>query len=438
MRLAVLALLALLVATGAAPSNTKGSEAAPSNTKGRPTAPTPTAGSRADSADRRRSEAAPSNTKGSEAAPAAQGSVVLGQVTNGTFGGSVPADLPVFLHVFSDVEETGSYEATVTADGSFRFDDLSIAEGETVVVRIVYQGVPYFSDLHIAEPGQQVHSLPITIYETTEGLTDVLITQMHVFVSGADDRLRIGEHYLISNTGDRTCVGVEDSSTGRRATLTFTLPDGAGGLRFDGPGLGERFLERPGGLADTRPIPPGSAVVEAFFHYDLSGRERLRVERVFDVPVESIVLVVPEDGVSVDGEDITSAGTLDTEMGAALSYIAGPLAPGEPLVFTVIAGPRASEVSPAGGAPSSSARAEIALGLVTLAAAVVATYLLLRSPAPGPPPIQARPLVEAIAALGARFAAGDVLETAYRQRRASLLVRLRALLWTDRREHIHD
>ena len=380
----------------------------------------------------------PFTMKVGEAAPATQGSVVMGQVTNGTFGGRVPSDLLVFLHVFSGVEETGTYETTVTADGSFRLDGLTIAEGETVVVRTVYQGVPYFSDLHTAGPGQQVYSLPVTIYETTEDLADVLITQMHVFVSEAGDRLQVGEHYLVSNAGDRTCVGGEDRGTGRRTTLTFTLPGGAGGLRFDGPGLGERFLERPGGFADTRPIPPGSAAVEVFFHYDLPSRGRLRVERVFDVPVESLVLVVPEDGVSLDGEDIISAGTLDTGMGAALSYTAGPLAAGEPLIFTVVARPQPSAASKTDGVPSRNARAETALGLLVLAVAVVATYLLLRSPVPGPPPPRARPLVAAIAALDARFAAGDVSEIAYRQRRGSLLARLRALLRADQPEHIRD
>jgi len=319
------------------------------------------------------------------AAPTPQGIGVMGQVTNGTFGGRVPSDLLVFLHVFSGVEETGTYETTVTADGSFRFDGLAIAEGESVVVRAVYQGVPYFSDLCTVEPGQHVRSLPIVIYETTEDLADVLITQMHVFVSEAGDRLQVGEHYLVGNAGDRTCVGGEDSSTGRRTTLTFTLPDGAGDLRFDGPGLGERFLGRAGGFVDTRPIPPGPAEVEIFFRYHLPSRDRLRVERVFDVPVESLVLVVPEDSVSLTGEDITSAGTLDMEMGTALSYTAGPLAAGEPLLFTVVARPQPSAVSKTDSVLSRNARAEIALGLIALAVAIVATYLLLRPPTSGGP-----------------------------------------------------
>lgn len=368
-------------------------------------------------------------TTGWAPAPQEGRAAVVGQVTNGTSGGTVPAGLLVTLHVSVGVEETGTYTATLAADGAFRFDDLAVEGGEMFVTRVVYQDVAYISDLATFDPGQEELSLPVVIYETTEDSSSILVTQLHVFISMVEERLQIEEYYLVSNTGDRTYIGVEDAETGQRVTLTITPPDGAESMRFDNAGLGERYLEREEGFADTEPILPGTATVEVLLDYDLPYREGLRVERTFDVPVASVVLVLPDEGMALEGAGLTPEGTMDTQMGPALSYIAGPLAVGEPLAFTLVARSQVVAPSaPAGSSPARNTAREISVGLVALAAAMVAVYLLWRSPPPGALPARARPLVEAIAALDADFEAGQVAEKSYRNKRKTLKRQLRALL----------
>jgi len=271
--------------------------------------------------------------------------------------------------------------------------------------------------------------------DVTEDPSAILITQLHIFMTRVEDRLQVEEYYLVSNTGDQTYVGVADPETGQRATLTFALPEGAEGLSFDGPGLGERYLELEMGFADTEPIPPGTATVEVLFRYELFYREGLCVERVFDVPVDSVVLVLPGEGLVLEGAKLTPEGTLDTQMGPALSYTSGPLAVGEPLaftIFTIAARPQtAVPPAPVGSSPARNTAREISIVLVALAAAVVVVYLLWRSPPPGPLPAQARPLVEAIAVLDMDFAAGRVTEKVYRQKRRALKQRTRACYNND-------
>ncbi len=365
-------------------------------------------------------------------APQEVGVVIVGQVTNGSPDGALPVDLPVVLYVFAGMEERESFTTTLAADGSFRFDGLSPEEGESFVVQVVYQGVTYSSDVGAFEAGQQELSLPVTIYETTEDAAAVVVTQLHVFMTGSGDWLQVSEYYLISNTGDRTYIGVEDSEAGRRVTWTVTQPAGAENARFGDAGLGERFLEREAGFADTEPILPGTATAEVLFSYDLPYREGLRVARAFDVPVASVVLVLPDEGMVLEGAGLTLEGTMDTQMGPALSYIAGPLAAGEPLAFTLVAGPAPVPFTSAGGgSPTRNTALEAAVGLVGLAAAVVGIYLLWRPPAPGPLPARARPLVQAIAALDADLEAGQVAEGAYRRERKALVQQLRALLSED-------
>ncbi|MBN1954353.1 MAG: hypothetical protein JW900_04795 [Anaerolineae bacterium] len=271
--------------------------------------------------------------------------------------------------------------------------------------------------------------------QTTGDPSNVSITQLHIFMSRVGDQLQVGEYYQVSNSGEQTYVGVADPATGQRATLVFTLPDEAENLDFNGPGLGERFLELAEGFADTEPVPPGVQTVEVSFSYLLPYQEMLSVERVFSVPVDSVALIFPLGEMVLEGPGLISAGVFETQAGPALSYVAGPLAAGEPLVFTLVPGePPPMSESPAvpiateATVPARDSSREIVVGLAALAAAGVAAYLLWRPSAAVAMPPQARPLVESIAALDADFAAGEVADEAYRRKRRLLKRQLRALL----------
>ncbi|MEA3340292.1 MAG: hypothetical protein U9R15_10030 [Chloroflexota bacterium] len=362
---------------------------------------------------------------------------VTGQVINGTPDGTVPLDLPVVLHTFSGMEETdvhtfsemdetGVYTTTLTSDGSFHFDGLAPEEGDTFTARVVYQGVVYASDFVTLKPEQQEISLPVTIYETTENPADIQITQAHLFITGDGDCIQVGEYYLIGNTGERTYTGVKDPKMERPTTLRFTLPEDAERLKFDGPGLGERFLESEDGFSDTEPIPPGDVTTEVFFSYEFTYREGMLVERAFDAPVASIVILLSDEGLEMKGEGIIPGDSMNTQMGPALSYTAGPLAAGETLAFRLVE--RAAEGQESRGTREQEGGGGVAIGLVSLAAAVAIVYWLWQSPASGPAPAQARPLVEKIAALDVDFEAGKVTEKTYHKKRKALKRQVRANL----------
>ncbi len=365
--------------------------------------------------------------------------IVRGQVSNGTPDGAVPVGLSVTLRLFTEGEQE-TRTATLADDGTFQFEDIPLSVDSALVAHVAYQGVEYASDLVVLEDEEQTAlSLPITIYETTEDPSAVQITQMHEFISLAGDRLQIGEYYMIGNTGDRTYVGqiLETHEERPRITLSFSLPDGATDLFFDetgGSGLGERYVETADGFADTQPIPPGSADVEVLFRYSLSYQEGMSVERVFDAPVASVALLLSEEGLALEGEGVEAAGQLDTQMGPTFSYSAGPLAAGEPLVFSLIA--RSESMPPLsptpsgamGASPARNTALETSLGLVALAVAVAAAYFLWRAPVSQPIPAQARPILNGIVALDADFEAGRVSERAYRRKRAGLEKQLHPFL----------
>lgn len=359
--------------------------------------------------------------------------VVRGRVVNGTPGGGSPEGLEVTLRIFDAGAVAETLTAPVAADGSFLFDGLSAGEGATFLAEVTYRGVGYFSESVVLEAGQQELELPVTVYEVTEDPATVRVTQLHIFMSRVGDRLQVGEYYLIGNGGDRTYIGSESPEAGARVTLRFTLPAEAEGLSFDGPGLGERFVGLEEGFADTRPVPPGQVSLEVFFRYELPYREGLEVRRAFPVPVASVVVIMPQGELTLEGTKLTSAGTVDTQMGPSFSYTAGPLAAGEELVFTLVPAPPSSAVeptasAPTGGLPTRDVARENAIGAVALAVAAVGAYMLLRPGSPGPIPPRIRPLVERIAALDERFEAGEIGEEAYRMEREKLKRQARNLL----------
>jgi hypothetical protein len=262
-----------------------------------------------------------------------------------------------------------------------------------------------------------------------EGPPEIEITQLHIFVNNVGDRVQVTEYYLLSNSGDQVFEGDEDRATGATVTLAFSLPPEAEGLTFDGPGLGERFVALDGGFADTTPIPPGTATVDVLFEYELAFREGVVIERTFGAPVSSIVLVSADPALAIEGVGIHPMGTIDTELGPAQSYEAGPLALGETLTLTVAASPLQQADAPPTAVPGRDASREIVIGLVTLAAALPAAYLLWRSSVPSqPPPGPVRAAVDGIAALDAEFEAGSIKETAYRHRREALKRQAQRLL----------
>jgi hypothetical protein len=159
--------------------------------------------------------------------------------------------------------------------------------------------------------------------------------------------------------------------------------------------------------------------VEASFTYDLPYREGLRLDQVFDLPVNSVVMVLPEGDLAVSGSQLSAGERLETQEGPALSYLAGPLDRGEPLAFAVIPRPPDSSAT----RPTERSNG-LAVGIAALAVAGAASYWLWRPPAPGPVPAHLRSQVEAIAALDQDYEAGLIAETPYRKKRSALKQRL--------------
>ena len=356
---------------------------------------------------------------------------VKGQVVNGTAGGVVPSGLPVTVHVFSENETAGLYSTTVGEDGSFRLDDVTLKEGETIVASVAYGDLTYSSEPTLLESGTEALDVQVTIYETTEDKTGVGVTQLHIFATRSENQIQVGEFYVVGNTTDRTYVGALDAQTNQRITLVYALPNEGEveslryGLEQEG-----RYLRRATSIADTEPVRPGKATVETYLSYELPLVDGLWVERPVPFPVASIVLVLPQaDGIVAQGDQVVSTGSLDTQAGPADSYAVTALEAGETFAFQLAFRAQSSVPATPESIPLGRNRIrEIGIGLASLWVALVAVYLLWRQPEVGPAPAAAIPTISAIAAMDEESEAGGTGNRASRRQRDALKRRLRDLL----------
>ncbi len=172
-------------------------------------------------------------------------------------------------------------------------------------------------------------------------------------------------------------------------------------------------------VVDTAPILPGEVTSEVRFTYDLPLQAAQPLRRTFPVPVQAIVLVAGDTSFSLEGTGLTPMGSDET--GAANAYLAGPLAAGEPLEFTVESAGAASV--PAQRTPTQ----ELGIGMLALAASLAVSYRLWQ-PGPHAIPEAARPLVAALARLDAQHAAGEIPEAIYTRECAALKTQLKSLI----------
>ncbi len=221
-------------------------------------------------------------------------------------------------------------------------------------------------------------------------------------------------------------TALEPESGPTRKTWSVKLPDGASNLQFEHGDLGGRFVSTEDGFADSRPIVPGEASVESTFIYELVPQEGMRIEQSVNVPVRGAVLVMMHEAGELQGDGLSGGEIVETQMGRAVSYAAGPLNAGERLVFRIV--PR--EATAPGPTSFSSWRGLVA-GIGALLAAGAAVIAMWRTPSPGPVPAAVRDEIAALAALDQAHEQGLLSENTYREKRHSLKQRVRQKLSAD-------
>jgi mono/diheme cytochrome c family protein len=345
------------------------------------------------------------------AAPTAESAVVVaqGQIFNGTSGSEAPADLEVTLHSFDGDVEVRT-QTTLARAGSFAIEVEDPVPGRLYIASTEYGGSTYASQVGELGPESSVVSLPITVYETTADVSSVQVDRLHLLLTQpAENVLEVVELWILSNAGDRTVILAEDGSG-----LTGYLPEGSSQVRFDETNPGQRFRVGEGVFTDTQPLPPGSGAGEWVFSYVLAYDRRLELHRQTELPISSIVILVP-DGMALDAGGLVDTGSREVQGESVHTYSLGGVAAGGGFDLTVSGRPRSTQAAIPGSA--------WALGVAALGAALLVAGWFWFRPRRGPRPAgtsSARDLLMAIAALDRDFEAGMLKEADYKGQRAAL------------------
>jgi hypothetical protein len=220
----------------------------------------------------------------------------------------------------------------------------------------------------------------------------------------------------------------------------FTLPKGATNLQFQDGELGGRYLQTAEGFADTISVQPGAGNYEVLYAYQMAYDGKLELEHPVTLPVEAVVILVPEGSLKIKGEKVQDAGTRDVQNVKYHTYTGGALAAGEMLRLSLSGRPRLS--TPTLAATSNT---NLLIGLTVFGVALIlaGVWLYRRTrlaeeeadegeAAPAADSSQSvEALMDAIIALDDLYQEGQLPEQAYHQRRAELKARLKEMLERD-------
>lgn len=392
-----------------------------------PEGPQPVATTRGDEAE---------TTPEASPAPLATGTV-SGQVVNSS-GEALPAGLNITLHGFDNMQETVTLSTTVQTDGSFIFEGVDMPEGRAYIASMEYAGTIYGSDIAMVEPGTGSLELTVPIFETTTDTSVLSVDRLHIFFEYQEpDTLRVVELYIISNLSDRTLVAESEGEP----VVTFDLPEGVQNLQFEDGALGGRFTETATGFGDTAVIRPGMGQHQVVFAYDLPYQRKLDLSHPVNLPVNAVVILVPEDGLNVKSDQLQDAGARDVQGMTYHMYTSERLNSGETLSVSISGRPSSGGLGLTSGSSSSLVIGLVVFG-VTLIVAGVWLYrrnqvvvedeeldeayvetdaAMLEESMPEDPDA----LMDAIITLDDLYKEGELPEQAYRERREALKEQLR-------------
>lgn len=354
---------------------------------------------------------------------------ITGKVTNGS-GGSVPPDLVVMLHAFDDLETVLTDTTKLKADNTYFFSNVEMVKGRVYITMVNYSGTTYASDVNIAPPHDGTLDMPITIYETTTDTSVIKADRLHLFFDFVDENtIRVVELYIMSNTSNKTLI----PAPGQNITVRFKLPVGSSNLEFQDSVLGERYVATPDGFGDTYSIRPGRGNYQILFSFTMPYNRRLELVQPVLIPVDAVVVLVPEGILKVRSSILKDDGRRDEQGTVYHLYSGNSLEQNAEIHLTLTGQYGGNGFSVLGGSRNGLIAGLVVFGLAFIIAGIwfyrhTRLEELDEEEANAiASPETAEAIMDTIIALDDRYQLGGLPEEAYRERRNELKEKLRTL-----------
>jgi len=327
---------------------------------------------------------------------------VEGRVLNGTTG-KPPADMRVDIAVVaSDGSRIGDVRTPV--DGKGRFSSpIEFEPGARVVVSARFNGITYST---IARAGTSVARAELRVFETTRDpgviTVDADTSVLEPAASGEIEVLRI---VRMTNNSSTTFIG----EPGDSAAFRLPLPDGAFSVRVVNGLTPGRTQPGDGVLEAGDPLQPGDATVS--YAYKMRGDEgawAFETDAFYDT--ERVDVLIKPD-LELGGGDFRLLDEIEFGGDSYRQYVRNDIAADQTISFTVTAS------SGAGVWP-------LVAGAGALVVLLVLAWRVGRARARRPRSATHDEVVTAIAALDVAHDSGELDDSEYSVRRATLKEKL--------------
>ncbi len=381
----------------------------------------------------------PQGTPLANATAAGSFTSVTGQISNGS-GGTVPTGLPVTLQGYdTSAQLVLTQKTTADASGKYAFPRVDAPAGRSFMVSVEYKSASFDSQILQAQTAGEPIDLPVKIYEPTTDPSTLQVDRMHVFFDfSSPGVVQVVQLYLISNSGDKAVV----SAGAGQPVVKFELPEGASNLQFTQGQMGGRFVSLANGFGDTQSIPPGTDQGQVLFAYNLPYTNQLQLGIPITMAIKSAVVMVPNVGVQVKGQNLKDSGEQVVQGTPYHIYSTDNLTAGKAFSMTLSGVPgQAGSGSLLNTGDPLSLGIGLAVFVLVLGLMAFWFFKLQRSQrpvrqagggrsewaAPGEKE-DADSLIDAIIALDDQYQAGKIPERAYQERRKELKARLAELV----------
>lgn len=277
---------------------------------------------------------------------AANAGKVSGLIENRT-GKDFPSDLKITLRGFdhgsdpsAGPQEILTLEGTVSADGTYAFENIEIIENQIFLTEVNVDGLNYQTEFAVVPAETTELVLPdIVVYSTTEDYSALKVDSMQIFFDFAtEDIAQIFSVYNISNSGDETVL-VKMGADQKVPFIAF--PEGAEGFGYEAAQDSAAFVPTADGFA----MPPSETAYGLIAFASIPKEKQIGISQPVPLPVGEITLFLPE-GVEAEGKTLTDEGVQTIQTANFHIYSVSALNEGETIEFTLTGEPKDTTVAP--------------------------------------------------------------------------------------------
>ncbi len=226
---------------------------------------------------------------------------IKGTIVNETTSQNA-SDVEIVLRSYlGDVEQGESFKK-VDANGNFTFSGLDW--NRSYELTVLYQQAQYTSSKMVFAPNQDIISLELPVFNSTESEKNISINNLHVIIYPASDEksVSITNIYELLNSSNTIFVGSKiEGDNSQRKTLAFKVPEDAKNVNFLNGINPENVIKNGDKYFDTTAVNPGFRNVVLSYELPLQSLSTsLKIESAYNI--NSLIVLKKKDGVEAQVE----------------------------------------------------------------------------------------------------------------------------------------